>query len=185
MTLTGECVNVSRIHAAIEIYYRSLKNHGGVEPLEKICERFETCLELDLEHNDVPVIFKKDLSDHKGAVEMGNAMLKVFHEYIAQIVQSVQEIVAFELPLTATLYTDDGQPTPFKLAGILDLVLRDESGEILVVDNKTAARPVAQSTANDSDQMTAYAKELLFGSDVENPPEKLLKYLSSVYRNRA
>lgn len=147
----------SAIHAAIELYYRSLKNHGRGEPVNAICERFETCLELDLEHNDVPVIYKKDLPDHKGAMEMGNAMLKVFHENIAETVQSVQKIVGVELPLTATLYTDDGQATDFKLAGILDVVFRDESGEILVVDNKTAARPLAQSTADDSDQMTAYA----------------------------
>ncbi len=74
----------------------------------------------------VPVIFKKEMPDHKGAVEMGNAMLKVFHESIAQIVQTVQEIVAVELPLSATLYTDEGQPTEFKLSGILDLVIRDQ-----------------------------------------------------------
>ena len=135
----------------------SLKNHGRTEPLEALCERFETCLELDLENSEVPVIFKKDLPDHKGAVEMGNAMLKVFHESIAQIVQNVQEIVAVELPLSATLYTDDGQPTEFKLSGILDLVIRDKNGEILVVDNKTAAKPMAQTTADDNNQMTAYA----------------------------
>jgi putative RecB family exonuclease len=135
----------------------ALKNHGRIEPLEAMCERFDTCLDLDLENSVVPVIFKKDLPDHKGAVEMGNAMLKVFHESIAQIVETVQEIVAVELPLSATLYTDDGQPTDFKLAGILDLVIRDKNGEIVVVDNKTAAKPMAQSTADDSGQMTAYA----------------------------
>ena len=31
------------------------------------------------------------------------------------------------------------------------------NGEILVVDNKTASKPMAQSTADDNDQMTAYA----------------------------
>jgi len=147
----------SAIPAGIAMYYRSMKNHGREEPVKALCERFETCLELDLEHTDVPVIFKKDLPDHRGAVEMGDAILKVFHENIAQTVQTAQEIIGVELPLTATLYTDDGQPTDFKLAGILDVVFRDESGEILVVDNKTAARPVAQSTADDSGQMTAYA----------------------------
>ena len=147
----------SAIHAAIEMYYRGLKNHGQIEPVKALCERFETCLELDLEHTDVPVLYKKDLPDHKATVEMGNAMLKVFHENIAQTVQNAQEIVAVELPLTATLYTDDGQPTDFKLVGILDLVLRDDKGEILVVDNKTASKPMAQSTAGDSGQMTAYS----------------------------
>ena len=147
----------SAIHAAIEMYYRSLKNNGSVEPLKALCERFQTCLELDLEHTDVPLIFKKDLSDHKAAIEMGNAILKVFHENIAQTVQTAQEIVAVELPLVATLYTDAGQPTDFKLAGILDVVFRDGKGEILVVDNKTASKPMAQSTADDNGQMTAYA----------------------------
>jgi putative RecB family exonuclease len=147
----------SASHAAIEMAYMALKNHGHTEPLEALCERFDTCLELDLENSVVPVIFKKDLPDHKGAVEMGNAMLKVFHESIAQIVQNVQKIVAVELPLSATLYTDGGQPTEFKLSGIIDLVIRDKSGEIVVVDNKTASKPMAQSTADDSGQMTAYS----------------------------
>jgi len=147
----------SAIHSAIEMAYLALKNHGRTEPLEALCERFDTCLELELENSVVPVIFKKDLPDHKGAVEMGNAMLKVFHESIPQIVKTVQEIVAVELPLSATLYTDEGQQTEFKLSGILDLVIRDKNGEIVVVDNKTASKPMAQSTADDAGQMTAYS----------------------------
>ena len=147
----------SAIHSAIEVAYTALKNHGRTEPLEALCECFETSLELDLEHSEVPVIFKKETPDHKGAVVMGNAMLKVFHESIAQIVQNVQEIIAVELPLSAKLYTEDGQPTEFKLSGILDLVIKDKNGEIIVVDNKTASKPMAQSTADDSGQMTAYS----------------------------
>ena len=147
----------SAIHSAIEMYYRSLKNHGRIEPLEALCDRFQTCLDLDFEHAEVPVIFKKNLPDHKSAVVMGNTILKVFHESIAQIVQKVQEIVAVELPLSAKLYTEDSQPTEFKLSGILDLVLRDENGEILVVDNKTAAQPISQTTADVNNQMTSYA----------------------------
>ncbi len=144
----------SAIHSAIEMYYRSLKNHGRKEPLKALCERFETCLELDLENTDAPLIYKKDLPDRQSAVEMGKAMLKVFHE---NIIQTAQEMVAVELPLSAVLYTDDGQPTDFKLAGILDAVFRDENGDILVADNKTASKTMAQSTADDDNQMTAYA----------------------------
>jgi len=33
-------------------------------------------------------------------------------------------------------------------------------------------------------RLDEYAKDLLFGSDQQNPPEKLLKYLSSVFQNR-
>ena len=81
----------SAIHSAIEMAYMSLKNHGRTEPLEALCERFDTCLELDLENSVVPVIFKKDLPDHKGAVEMGNAMLKVFHESIPRSSRDVRK----------------------------------------------------------------------------------------------
>ena len=147
----------SAIHSAIEMYYRSLKNHGRIEPLEALCDRFQTCLDLDFEHAEVPIIFKKNMPDHKSAVVMGNTILKVFHESIAQIVQKVQEIVAVELPLSAKLYTEDSQSTEFKLSGILDLVLRDETGEILVIDNKTAAQPMSQTTADENNQMTSYA----------------------------
>ncbi|MEI7591279.1 MAG: PD-(D/E)XK nuclease family protein, partial [Deltaproteobacteria bacterium] len=144
------------IHSAIEMYYRSLKNHGSTESLESLSERFETCLELDLENSEVPIIFKKELPNHEGAVKMGNAMLKVFHETIPQTLQNVQEIIGVELPLTAKLYNpDDSQPTEFKLAGILDLVIRDKNGYVIVIDNKTAAKPIAD--AEENMQMSSYA----------------------------
>ena len=133
----------SAIHSGIEMAYTALKNHGRTEPLEALCERFETCLELDMEHSEVPVIFKRETPDHKSAVVMGNAMLKVFHESIPQILQNVQEIVAVEMPLTAKLFTEDGQPTEFKLAGIIDLIIRDKNGFVIVVDNKTASKAMA------------------------------------------
>jgi hypothetical protein len=72
---------------------------------------------------------------------MGNAMLKEFHESIPPTLEGIQEILGVELPLAATLFSDDVQPTEFKLAGILDLVLLNRDGKILVVDNKTASNP--------------------------------------------
>lgn len=147
----------SAIHAAIESYYRGLKNRGSEEPLSALQELFQSCLDLELKMVEVPVLFKKDLPDQLSAIDMGNALLKMFSESIAQTVQDAQEIVGVELPLTATLYTDNGQPTDFKLAGVLDLVIRNKDGDILVVDNKTASKPIAQNTADDNNQMTAYA----------------------------
>jgi putative RecB family exonuclease len=61
------------------------------------------------------------------------------------------------MPLSATLYTDEGKPTDFNLIGIIDLLLMDDTRELIVVDNKTAAKPMAQSTADDDNQMTAYS----------------------------
>ena len=145
----------SAIHSAIEMYYRALKNRNQLEPLEALWERFEDCLDIDLScTTDIPVIYKKDLPDKSGAVAMGKAMLEAFYETIDL---SGLEIVDVELPLSATLYTDEGQGTDFKLIGVIDLLLMDENHELIVVDNKTAAKPMAQSTADDDNQMTAYS----------------------------
>ncbi len=144
----------SAIHSAIEMYYRSLKNSGHPELLEAIIGRFEDCLSLDLDNTDVPIIFKKDMPDRAGAMSMGKAILKAFYESVDL---NAMEIVDVELPLSATLYTDEGQPTDFKLIGVIDLLLMDENHELIVVDNKTAAKPMAQSTADDDNQMTAYS----------------------------
>ena len=44
-----------------------------------------------------------------------------------------------------------------KLIGVVDLVLKDEAGRIIAVDNKTAAKPYAQATVDDDNQLTCYA----------------------------
>jgi len=142
------------VHMAIALFYRNLKNHGQLEPLESLYQRFEDCLEVDLDSKEIPIIYKKDMPNRHKALQMGKDMLKCFYETVDL---TGYEIVGVELPLSATLYTEDGKATDFKLIGILDLVLRDEKGEILVVDSKTAVKPIAQNTADDDLQMSAYA----------------------------
>ena len=144
----------SAIHAAIEMYYRALKNHGRKEPLKALHDRFETCLELDLDNATVPIIYKKNTPDRESAIDMGKAMLKAFYDSVNL---DGMEIVDVELPLSATLFTDDGKATDFQLVGILDLVLRDKNGEIIVVDIKTALNKMTQSTADNDLQMSAYS----------------------------
>lgn len=144
------------IHSGIETAYRSLKNSGQVEPVSTVIQVFEEYLNLDLDAAAVPIVYKKASPDRSGALALGKAMLEVFHESIVRTVQTAQ-IVEVELPLSARLYTDEGQPTEFKLVGILDLLLMDDAGEIIIVDNKTAAQPMSQSAADDDHQMTAYS----------------------------
>ena len=62
-----------------------------------------------------------------------------------------------EAPLAATLYTEDGEATEYKLIGIVDLILMDDAGAIVVVDNKTAAKAKSQSAVDDDLQFSAYA----------------------------
>ncbi|PIU49854.1 MAG: hypothetical protein COS92_04250 [Desulfobacterales bacterium CG07_land_8_20_14_0_80_52_14] len=144
----------SAVHGAIEMYLKALKNHTRIEPLKELRQRFEDLLSLELDETQIPIIYKKDLPDKMGAIEMGRSLLKVFHESIDV---KPHQILGVELPLMSTLYTEDGNPTEFKLFGVLDLVLKEEAGDIVVVDFKTASKSMAQSTADDDFQMSVYS----------------------------
>ncbi|WP_054688825.1 RecB family exonuclease [Desulfosarcina cetonica] len=143
------------MHAAEELFYRSMKNGRNKEPLEALLEKFGEVLCTSLEKNaSTPIVWKKTTPDKAGALAMGRSMLTAFHESVDL---SGYAVVDVELPLTARLYTDDGLPTDFLLVGIIDLLLMDEHNEAVVVDNKTAAQPMAQKTADNDNQMTSYA----------------------------
>jgi putative RecB family exonuclease len=144
----------SAIHASLERYYRSLKEKGVKEPLGVLLNYFEHHINLEMDRTDIPIVFKKETPDRDAVIDMGNAMLEAFHEGVNL---SGFEIVDIERPLSARLYTDEGQPTDLKLIGVLDLVLKDEAGRIIAVDNKTAAKSYAQATVDDDNQLTCYA----------------------------
>lgn len=144
----------SAIHSAVEMYYRTLKNRSTREPVNAIMERFETCFELEIENQQAPIIYKKETPDRKTAIEMGKSMLQVFYE---NNIVKPEQIVDIEYPLSARLYKENGEPTDFLLVGIIDLLLVDDNQEILIVDNKTASKSMAQSTADEDNQMTAYS----------------------------
>jgi len=142
------------IHASLERYYRTLKARGVREPLGVILNYFEHRINLELDQMTIPVVFKKDAPDRDAVIDMGGAMLETFYD---EIDLTGFEILEVERPLSARLYTDEGQPTDLKLIGVLDLVLKDEAGRIIAVDNKTAAKPYAQATVDDDIQLTCYA----------------------------
>ena len=156
------------IHASLERYYRSLKEKGVKEPLGVLLNYFEHHINLEMDRTDIPIVFKKETPDRDAVIDMGNAMLEVFHE---KVNLTGFEIVDIERPLSARLYTDEGQPTDLKLIGVLDLVLKDEAGRIIAVDNKTAAKPYAQATVDDDNQLTCYAY-LLAATGMCSPPPR-------------
>ena len=135
------------------------------EPLGVLLNLFEHHINLEMDRTDIPIVFKKETPDRDAVIDMGNAMLEAFHEGVNL---SGFEILDIERPLSARLYTDEGQPTDLKLIGVLDLVLKDEAGRIIAVDNKTAAKPYAQATVDDDNQLTCYAY-LLGGESVRVP----------------
>jgi putative RecB family exonuclease len=131
-----------------------LKEKGVRESLGVLLNFFEHYINLELDQTDIPIVFKKETPDRDAVIDMGNAMLEAFHEGVDL---TGFEILEIERPLSARLYTEDGQPTDLKLIGVLDLVLKDEAGRIIAVDNKTASKPYAQATVDDDNQLTCYA----------------------------
>jgi len=144
----------SAIHMGIERYYRTLKDKGIYEPLSVLEELFEDCLSYDLDDKYIPVLYKKTMPDKASALVMGKRLLKTFYESIDL---KGMQIVEVELPLSATLYTEDAQATDLKLIGVIDLLLMDDKGQIIAVDNKTAAKPYAQSSVDENLQLTSYS----------------------------
>ncbi|MBF0231089.1 MAG: PD-(D/E)XK nuclease family protein [Desulfamplus sp.] len=154
----AESVNISvtvgsSIHTALATLYRSIKaNH--TEPLEAITETFKTCLSLDIENSELPIIYSKTTPDKESAIAMGVKMLEVFYNTVNIGDYSVVDV---ELPLSAQLYTHEGKPTDFKLVGIIDLLLKSPSGDLLVVDFKTASKSISKTAVDEDTQLTAYS----------------------------
>ncbi len=142
------------IHLCEERYYRSLMDKDYLEPLNILEELFADCISLEIDHSEIPVIYKKEVPNKDSVINMGKGLLKVFYESVDL---TGKEIVGVELPLSAKLYTPEGEATELKLIGVLDLLLRDQNGELLVVDHKTAVQPKSQSTVDEDMQFTAYS----------------------------
>ena len=143
------------IHQAIEKYYQSVMNSGEGASVEAMQELFAESISLALDNSPVPVLFKTELPDKDSVIEMGHQLIEVFHD---EVDLTGFEVVGTEIPLSATLYSDTGEDTDIKLVGILDLLLKDKtSGKLMVVDNKTSKNKMADSTVDESLQMSAYS----------------------------
>jgi putative RecB family exonuclease len=142
------------IHIVVERYYRTLKEKNIIEPLKVLEELFEDCINLELDHTDIPVIYKKEAPDRKSVIQLGKSMLKAFYDGIDL---TNFEVVDVEVPLSARLYTDEFEATDFMLIGIIDLLLMDKNHELIVVDNKTAVKPKNQTDVDDDLQFSAYS----------------------------
>jgi putative RecB family exonuclease len=144
----------SAIHSAIERYYRSLKKNGVPDPLWQIQDFFADSLNADLDNRSVPVLFKKETPDRESTIQMGKGLLTAFYENIDL---TGFEIIGIELPLTARLFNEDGEPMDMVVTGIIDLLLKDTQGNVIAVDNKTAKQPFAQATVDADLQLTSYS----------------------------
>jgi len=143
------------IHQAIERYYQSIMDTGEGAPVEIMQELFTESVSLAIADSAIPILYKQEAPDKDSIIAIGQQLLQVFHENVDL---NGYEVVGTEIPLSATLYTEHGEDTGIKLVGILDLLLKDKaSGELMVVDNKTAKNAMAQSATVEDLQMSAYS----------------------------
>ncbi len=142
------------VHNAVEHYYRSLKETGVPAPLRHLKELFSDALAQSVGAADVPIAFNKALPDIDQARSMGYRMLEVF---TTDHNESNENIVGVELPLSAPLIDEEGLDTGFQVVGIIDLLVADESGNLTVVDLKTAARSRNQKDVDADLQLSGYA----------------------------
>jgi putative RecB family exonuclease len=144
----------SAIHSAVSRFYDTFRTKGTIEPLSILQDLFEDALTLELDHTEVPIIFKKEAPDRDSVISLGKAMVEAFYK---EIDLSGYKVVGVEVPLSARLFTDLGVATDLKLAGIIDVLLMDQNQELLVVDYKTVVRAKDQDTVNQDLQFSAYA----------------------------
>jgi putative RecB family exonuclease len=142
------------LHSAIERYYKTIKDKGVKEPLNILEDLVEASLALDFDMAEIPVQFKQEAPDKPSLISLGKSLIKTFYESIDL---TGYRIVDVEMPLSATLYDELAKPTDLKLIGVIDLLLMSDMGEIVIVDNKSSAKPKSQSTVDDDLQFSAYS----------------------------
>jgi putative RecB family exonuclease len=67
------------------------------------------------------------------------------------------EVIGVEERYSSVLYDEEGNPTDFKLIGIVDCIQRDKDGNLIIIDNKTANRAYSQNKIEQDLQMTVYS----------------------------
>jgi putative RecB family exonuclease len=142
----------SAIHTCLERYYNTFKLTGIPEQLSILTELFAEKITINVTGQKVPVIYKKETPDLETSIELGCSLLETFYNSIDLV---GMEILGVELPLS-TRITDD-----ITLIGGIDLLLRDEKQNLIVVDTKTAAKAKSQADVDNDLQFSGYSLLLI------------------------
>ncbi|MBM9512024.1 PD-(D/E)XK nuclease family protein, partial [Desulfogranum marinum] len=162
-----------RIALEYSVFYQGIKETGKKPSLIKLEYTFINGLFQSMERTDAPVLYKKDMPDTSTAIAMGKKMLQVLHE---EANLEGYRIEGVELPLSAPLYNHEGTEMDIQLMGIIDLLLRDNKGNLIAVDHKTAKQPKSQASVDNDLQLTAYSYLLTCGKFVFPRAEVLCRF---------
>ena len=141
----------SAIHAAIARYYKGVQKKGKPEPLSLHQDLFHDYWNWETEDSGIPIAYKGG-QNKDSMLNEGQRLVKTFYENVDPM-----EVIGVEEPYSSVLYDEEGNPTDFKLIGIVDCIQRDKDGNLIIIDNKTAARAYSQDKIEQDLQMTVYS----------------------------
>jgi putative RecB family exonuclease len=142
----------SSIHTCLERYYNTFRLTGVPEQLSILTELFAEKMTLDMTNQKIPVIYKKETPDFETAIELGFSLLETFYNSIDMV---GMDIIGVELPLTS-LISDD-----INLVGSIDLLLKDVTQNLIIVDTKTASKAKSQTDVDNDLQFSGYSHLLV------------------------
>lgn len=141
------------LHKSLERYYRAIAQ-GRQERLQVLEDLFTETLNRQISEKEGLIVYDKAAPDAESAIEMGKSMLAAFYQSIDL---EGWQIIGVEVPLSANLYTDQGETTDFKVVGVIDLLLKGPENELVVIDQKTASKSKSQADVDSDLQMTTYS----------------------------
>ncbi len=142
------------LHSALERHYRALKTKGVYEERKILDEALCENLEISLSDTSTPWVYNSTLPDLRTAQGVASELLSVTLENATDI--QPHQIMEVEFPLAMPLHDAIGDYLEVDLVGIVDLLLKDEMGNPVVVDHKTAKTKLTQDLADWDLQMSAY-----------------------------
>jgi putative RecB family exonuclease len=145
----------SALHALLDRAFCTLKNTGEHEDVETLCDALKDYLETSIADTKVPWVFNSTIPDLETAKSLGVGMLAVALDN-AKSVQP-EQIYGVEVPLAMPLYDSNENSLDIDLIGFVDLILRDDAGNLIIVDHKSAKNKISQSQADIDYQMSCYA----------------------------
>lgn len=143
------------LHAVLASYYAS-RQAGHPAPPPTLRAILAEELERQRLEAEAPLQFTADAPDWAAVAEQGQRLLGTFLA-AAPAGLAGWSVVGVELFLAAPLLDEGGHPTATELVGILDLLLEDARGNLLVVDHKSGKTAFTQAGVDRDLQFSAYA----------------------------
>lgn len=155
------------IHYAVSEYYRYWQKRGLKMPLEELQGIF-----VEGWREEPAEIALKNGNSRESLQKLGLEMLCVFHEQ-----STLGEVIGVESEFSVPLYDlETGEELSRRLVGSIDLIERDEVGDIIVVELKTSGRMYSQGQVEYSHQPNLYIYALEQMGFIEAGGETKVRY---------